>query len=217
MNHWHGSQTKATKCLFIKRHCNRSTLNPMFCSCLSKVSFLLLVGSIVKWNQQPYIKGCAHVCWRFPFSVWVVWLATASSLVCRFVYDFWFSFQLDNNNLTFTMNKNLLGTIFDALCSWSKIKKDDDNNAPEEWPPPAPLPPLHGIRPLIFDKGIIVLYYMLMLFSYHFGQVWLPFLKGTQAKFWILGDAPFYMAVIVRLWYGHGMAMAPLWYDNPDV
>ena len=65
---------------------------------------------------------------------------------------------------------------------------------------------------------------MPMLLVHCFRQAWLPFWKGTQAKFLVLGDTSFFMAGTVRLWYGYGTALVrqpqgkcTVWYDNPDV
>ena len=66
---------------------------------------------------------------------------------------------------------------------------------PHPWSWPAPWPPLHGI---------IVVYCMLMLFSYCFGQVWLLFLKGTNQILNFGGRPLFYST--------HGTAMVWLWY-----
>ena len=42
---------------------------------------------------------------------------------------------------------------------------------------------------------------------HHFRQVWLPFLKGTHNKFWILGEStPF----LWQAWYSYGISIARL-------
>ena len=69
MNQGHGSKTKATKGLFVKRNQQRLNAKLIVLFLCIKGFLPRSMGSIVQRNQQPNIEGLAHVCQRCPSSV----------------------------------------------------------------------------------------------------------------------------------------------------